>query len=265
MELEQTPFQLQTELTHLETKIAPKAREKGLELQVMGDPAIPAHLLGDPLRLRQVLTHLANNAVKFTHQGRIEIRARHVQTLEDQVTLVFSVRDSGIGMTPEQMENLFQPFRQADASSTRQYGGTGLGLAICKQLTEMMGGAIQAESRPDQGSLFTFSAVFTLAERSEALHETPASEPDVTVEAHPSTPKPQEPPLDPQALGVQLQPLKTMLEACDTDADECLEEILADIGDAPLRDELLSMQQAIGQYDFDRALEVLEEVMAGLG
>ncbi|UCD82069.1 MAG: response regulator, partial [Desulfobacterales bacterium] len=138
-----------------------KSQEKE-SLEVLFDipQNVPRFLVGDPLRLGQVLINLANNAIKFTEKGEIVISARLVKETEDQVTLEFAVSDTGIGLTREQIDNLFKAFSQADTSTTRKYGGTGLGLTICKRLVEMMGGEIRVASTPGQGSTFRFTAVY---------------------------------------------------------------------------------------------------------
>ncbi|MBF0590020.1 MAG: response regulator, partial [Magnetococcales bacterium] len=133
------------------------SQEKGLELLLDITPDMPFTLFGDALRLRQVLTNLANNAIKFTEEGEVTLSVTVEQVTGDDVVLKFEVRDTGIGMTQAQMEHLFQDFSQADATTTRRYGGTGLGLAISKRLVTMMGGEIDVESQPGQGSCFTFS------------------------------------------------------------------------------------------------------------
>jgi two-component system sensor histidine kinase/response regulator len=125
-------------------------------------------LVGDPLRLGQVLINLAGNSVKFTQDGEIVVSTRLVEAADDRVVLEFSIRDTGIGMTPEQVGKLFQPFSQADTSTTRKFGGTGLGLSISKRLVEMMGGQIRVESEPGVGSVFTFTAAFAPVRKSRA-------------------------------------------------------------------------------------------------
>ncbi len=160
LEMESIPFRLEEALENLATLITVKTREKGLEFLISNGPDVPEHLLGDPLRLGQVLNNLANNAVKFTQEGEVIIKTELLKAEEDAVTLKFSVRDSGIGMTEEQIGRLFKAFSQADSSTTRQFGGTGLGLTICKQLVEMMDGEIWAESTPGEGSTFHFTARF---------------------------------------------------------------------------------------------------------
>ncbi len=160
LDVESIPFQLDEVMEHLSNLISVKAREKGLEFLISIDRDVPTALVGDPLRLGQVLTNLANNAVKFTSEGEVVVRITVLEQAEDRAKLQFQVIDSGIGMTDEQMGRLFQAFSQADSSTTRQFGGTGLGLTISKRLVEMMGGEIGVESTPDVGSTFHFSARF---------------------------------------------------------------------------------------------------------
>jgi two-component system sensor histidine kinase/response regulator len=160
LDMEQTNFYLDEVLVNLANLIALKAEEKGLELLFDVNTETPAALVGDPLRLGQVLINLANNAVKFTEHGEIVIKVAPLETTDSQATLQFSVQDSGIGLTEEQRGKLFQAFSQADSSTTRKYGGTGLGLTISKRLCEMMGGKIWVESEAGVGSTFQFTAIF---------------------------------------------------------------------------------------------------------
>ncbi len=162
--MESIEFGLDHVLDSVANLVGIKSQEKGLELLFNVDQQLPNELLGDPLRLGQVLVNLANNAVKFTSSGEILITARQEQRLEDRVRARFSVRDTGIGMSPEQCAKLFQAFSQADASTTRKYGGTGLGLTISKRLVEMMNGQIWVESEVGRGSEFIFTAVFGLGQ-----------------------------------------------------------------------------------------------------
>jgi CheY-like chemotaxis protein len=137
---------------------------------------VPTALVGDPLRLGQILINLSNNAVKFTDSGEIVVSTELVKKDGGQATLKFSVQDTGIGMTPEQAARLFQPFMQADTSTTRKYGGTGLGLTISKRLAEMMGGEIWVESEPGQGSTFSFTANFALGKEKTKKHFKPSKD-----------------------------------------------------------------------------------------
>ena len=160
--MESVDFQLEDTLDNISTVVGIKTQEKGLELLFKTDPAMPTALVGDPLRLGQILINLSNNAVKFTDSGEIVISTELIKKDDARVTLKFSVQDTGIGMTAEQAARLFQPFMQADSSTTRKYGGTGLGLTISKRLAEMMGGEIWVESEPGRGSTFSFTATFGL-------------------------------------------------------------------------------------------------------
>jgi len=157
LDLEMTDFKLDEVISSVTTLTAQKAHEKGLEFLAHVAPGIPEHLLGDPLRLGQILTNFVNNAVKFTEQGEIRLNIELLERTGEKVQLKFSVRDTGIGMTREQAAKLFQPFTQADMSTTRKHGGTGLGLTICRRLVELMGGRIWLESEPGAGSTFYFT------------------------------------------------------------------------------------------------------------
>jgi CheY-like chemotaxis protein/anti-sigma regulatory factor (Ser/Thr protein kinase) len=142
-----------------------RAREKALPLMTFVAPEIPRFLRGDPGRLRQVLLNLLSNAVKFTEQGEIMVNVALAAATDTSVTLLFSVSDTGIGISDEARRRLFLPFTQADGSTTRRYGGTGLGLAICKRLVDMMGGTIDVESQSGIGSTFSFTACFDRSSR----------------------------------------------------------------------------------------------------
>lgn len=164
LDMEAIPFELDKTLNSLATIVSIKAREKGIELLFSRDPDVPVTLVGDPLRLGQILTNLANNAVKFTDDGEIIISIALDELSEHECTITFRVKDSGIGMNEEQLGRLFKSFSQADTSTTRKYGGTGLGLAISKQLVELMNGTIWVESEPGKGSTFAFTARFGISE-----------------------------------------------------------------------------------------------------
>ena len=163
LDMESVDFQLEDTLNNISTLVGIKTQEKQLELLFKTDPAVPTALVGDPLRLGQILINLSNNAVKFTDAGEIVVTTKLVKKDDAHVTLKFSVQDTGVGMTEEQAAKLFQPFMQADSSTTRKYGGTGLGLTISKRLAEMMGGEIWVESKQGQGSTFSFTANFGLS------------------------------------------------------------------------------------------------------
>jgi two-component system, sensor histidine kinase and response regulator len=204
--LENIHFELDDVLDHVVSLISQRCAQKGLELKLEVAPEVPRHLIGDPLRVGQILVNFANNAVKFTDQGEISIQVE-VQTRADVQTRVetqtrsnkshsenqplpnrlmsdsppkqeailrFSVRDTGIGLTPTQQSHLFKSFQQGDNSTTRKYGGTGLGLVISKRLAELMGGTVGVESTPGQGSTFCFSTRFDFSEHAESMPKTQA-------------------------------------------------------------------------------------------
>ena len=158
LDIEQIDFSLEHVLDNVASLVAEKAASKGIELVIEVADDVPGDLHGDPLRLGQVLINYANNAVKFTEAGEITFRVRIAERSGDELVLHFSVRDSGIGISPEQCASLFQSFQQADSSTTRKYGGTGLGLAIAKRLAELMGGAAGVDSSLGAGSTFWFTA-----------------------------------------------------------------------------------------------------------
>ncbi len=167
LSLETIDFDLDDVLNNLSSVVGMKAMEKDLELLFDVSGNVPDTLVGDPLRLGQVLLNLTGNALKFTDAGQISVRVelapeedKEKEAVAKSTMLRFTVSDTGIGMTTEQVERLFQAFSQADGSTTRKYGGTGLGLTICKRLVEMMGGSIQVDSEPGRGSRFTFTARF---------------------------------------------------------------------------------------------------------
>ena len=162
LDMENANFHLDNVLDNLSSVVSQKAHDKNLEFLIAAPHDLPVNIVGDALRLGQVLINLVNNAVKFTDRGEVVVTVALEERISDRVKLKFAVRDSGIGMTPEQTARLFQPFSQADTSTTRKYGGTGLGLSISKRLVEMMGGEIWVESERGSGSTFRFTAWFGL-------------------------------------------------------------------------------------------------------
>ena len=170
LELEEQPFELQVCLEDALDLIAPEATEKELELVYTIEPDVPPLLVGDVTRLRQILVNLLSNALKFTARGEIVVVVSLIEQNQNNLyTIQFSVKDTGIGISPEQQQRLFKSFSQVDTSTTREYGGTGLGLAISKRLTEMMGGHMWVESKLGVGSTFYFTASYPLAPASGGL------------------------------------------------------------------------------------------------
>ena len=160
LELEQAPFQLDELMKVMATVAAANARDKDIEVLFHIAPGTPVSLVGDPLRLQQILSNLADNAIKFTHCGEVTLSVSAEQGEGDTVGLTFEVRDTGIGIATDKLESIFEVFSQGDASTTRRYGGSGLGLAICKRLAALMNGDIRVDSAVGRGSSFRFTARF---------------------------------------------------------------------------------------------------------
>jgi len=170
IELEHIPFDLPEIFSQCQASIMPKITEKGIMLYCYAEPSIGRRLLGDPMRLRQVIMNLLSNAVKFTNTGTVKFLASLSKRSEDNVTIQFEIKDSGIGMTAEQIEKIFNPFTQAEESISRRFGGTGLGLTITKNIVELMGGTLLVESALGVGSKFSFELTFDLVDETDSPH-----------------------------------------------------------------------------------------------
>jgi signal transduction histidine kinase/DNA-binding response OmpR family regulator len=180
--LESVDFSLEDVISTSIKSIAPSAHKKGLELTYYLEPNVPLNVVGDPSRLRQVLLNLAGNALKFTSQGEVGIRVSVEKVSESGVQLHVAVCDTGVGIPTDKQRRLFQPFEQADSSTTRRYGGTGLGLAISARIVQLMGGVIWMESTPHKGSTFHFTSEFGKSSSLETLaHKTSANLKGVTL------------------------------------------------------------------------------------
>jgi len=160
MELERIPFDMHELFSSCRALVMPKAVEKGILLHFYAEPSVGKKPLGDPTRLRQVFVNLISNAIKFTNVGMVKVQSEIIKTTENSATMAFVIKDSGIGMTPEQIERVFDSFTQAESGTMRKYGGTGLGLAISRTIVEMMGGHLVVESSPGVGSKFSFELTF---------------------------------------------------------------------------------------------------------
>jgi signal transduction histidine kinase/CheY-like chemotaxis protein len=169
LELEETPFDLKTIIDDVANSMRLRTAQKGVEFKSSIAFNVPISLIGDHWRLRQILTNLTDNALKFTNKGKITIKVKTQEELGEKVKILFAVKDTGIGISNNKLSSIFQGFTQADGSTTRKYGGTGLGTTISKQLAELMGGNIGAESIKGKGSLFWFTAIF----RRRPLEEKP--------------------------------------------------------------------------------------------
>jgi signal transduction histidine kinase/HPt (histidine-containing phosphotransfer) domain-containing protein len=172
LSFETIDFDLRVTVQSVIELMAERIRAKELDITLLFDADVPAKLRGDPTRLRQVLTNLLGNAVKFTERGKVEIRISKESERDERVTIRFDIQDTGIGISEDDQRTLFAPFVQADGSVTRRYGGTGLGLAIAKQLAEMMGGTLSLTSEPGYGSTFSCTATFI-----KQAHAEPAAQP----------------------------------------------------------------------------------------
>lgn len=181
LEFDMQPFEVRDALRQAVRTIGMKAYEKGLEVIVSAAPDVPQRLIGDITRVKQVMINLLGNAIKFTQQGEIELRAELTDPVEGRTGLHVIVRDTGIGMTEEQCAKVFEKFTQADASISRKFGGTGLGLSISRQLSEMMGGKIWVESRKDEGSTFHCTMYFDNLEERQTEKEMPREYPHVVL------------------------------------------------------------------------------------
>ena len=162
LEMEKAEFSISHVLSQMTDMFTPQFKEKGLNFDVSAPASLPPRLLGDPLRLGQVLLNLISNAIKFTEKGGVSLSVSEIGRQDRQVTLQFTVRDTGIGMNQEQIKVLFNPFTQGDLSTTRKYGGTGLGLTISQELVRLMGGEIWCASEPGRGATFHMTAEFDL-------------------------------------------------------------------------------------------------------
>jgi two-component system, sensor histidine kinase and response regulator len=177
LDVESAEFDLQVLLENTNSLMAERCQAKGLALAFDIAPDVPRRLIGDALRIGQILLNYANNALKFTERGQIRVAVRASEHVQQNVLLRFEVRDSGIGLSPEQISRLFQSFTQADASTTRKFGGTGLGLAISRKLAELMGGEVGVDSEPGRGSTFWFSARLGIGAGQPCEHAAPAPDP----------------------------------------------------------------------------------------
>jgi signal transduction histidine kinase/BarA-like signal transduction histidine kinase len=179
IEFEKVPFRLSEVFSNVNSVLGFKAEEKKLKLSLLAEKEVPETLTGDPTRLNQVLINIVGNAIKFTEKGSVEVACSRVTQQGKVVSLRFDIKDSGIGIAPEKIETIFESFTQASADTTRIYGGTGLGLSISKQLVEMQGGEISARSTPGEGTTFSFTLPFEVAEEDAMTEQKSTAQPDL--------------------------------------------------------------------------------------
>jgi len=278
LELDYVNFSLKTVIEQLKSIVYYQVEEKELQLEIVVDPEVTTELYGDPLRLGQVLINLVNNAVKFTEKGKIKLHIKELQSSNKNINLRFEVIDSGIGLNDKQQEKLFQPFSQADSSTTRQYGGTGLGLNICKQLVELMGGEIGVKSELGQGSNFYFNALFqpvaqnltgalTLENDVGKSHESIKSlkgahtflvEDNLINQQITEELLFEEEKVGKTDLTLLLSELKEYLASNDLRANTLLDKLLSFPVDEKLSSKMLKIKQLVNKYEFEKAYRIFE-------
>lgn len=261
LEIEQTSFLLGDVLENFENLSRHQAEAKGIEILFDYSPDLPSSLVGDPLRLGQVLLNLTGNAIKFTETGEVLICIRIEKEDSDEIILNFLVKDTGIGLSQQQQAYLFQSFFQADTSHTRKYGGTGLGLAISKKLVEMMGGEIGMRSELGQGSEFFFTARF--GKGSKALTSKNILTENSTVKNTSILPEPGEV-LDIEVLQPVVKELAVLLRDGVVESAQCLSKLHHALGGHCKSDYALLVEQ-IEQYEFVSALKILQDMANHLG
>ena len=176
IEFEKTPFSLNDFLRDIQRTYSYRTKSKNLEFEIIRKGDLPDSVIGDPIRLNQILSNLLSNALKFTQRGSINIIVKEMQRKDHEARIEFTVADSGIGIPAEKHGYIFESFTQASPDTTRQYGGTGLGLAICKKLVELQGGIIKVESEPGKGSAFSFALSFGIQETGESVERSEINE-----------------------------------------------------------------------------------------
>lgn len=264
IDLEKLPFRLDEILDKTIETFINKAIEKQIELLVDIDPETPKALIGDFLRLQQILKNLIDNAVKFTEKdGVILVGIKVLEKSSDEAILTFSVKDTGVGIPPEYLPEIFESFTQADASTTRKFGGTGLGLSICKKLVEMMDGKIRAESELGKGSIFTFTARFGLKsaeqEQNHIMHK--AFIPKKRLR-EPETKRVEKEVIESTQLLPILKQLYEALNLADPEQIKKHLEILKENIDTSI---LKNLEMQVNDYDYDKALETLKEIAERIG
>lgn len=262
MRIESAPLRIRDLLDRCEGLFNVQAEARGLRLEVATADDVPAVLIGDPLRLQQALGNLVGNALKFTDHGEVRVRVTCDDRDADAVTLRVSVTDTGIGLTPEDLEGLFAAFHQSDSSISRRYGGTGLGLSIVKRLAELMGGTAGARSTAGLGSTFWFTARLRIATDDTTVEPPMMLGPRATLDAVPPEPAPVGGPtaagaVDLEALRPKLRALERLLSAGRVDARAIATEIGALLAGTRLQPRWSTIAHAVAGFDFNAARERL--------
>lgn len=264
MEINNVDFELNEILNELQQMISAKARAKGLQLTFDVHQDVPIRLQGDPKLLGRVLFNLSANAVKFTEKGEIVISVTPLQIEERHVLLKFTIRDSGIGISHEQQNNLFHSFQQVDGSSTRKFGGTGLGLAISKKMIDLMGGEIGVVSEIGKGSTFFFIIQFARQDVSAGSDYRGDRLIQPTLKQRGPHPETDGVLVDMEELGLLVQELKRLLLEDNTEAQAVLEKILRISRGTIYENVFAAMIQPVRAYAYEEALAVLEQFWTSL-
>ncbi len=265
LELVEATFELDKLLANLVDECAPKASEKGLQITFNADPNTPRKLIGDNERLRQVLGHLTENAIKFSGDGQIEVSIVVVEQQNDKATLKFAVSDTGIGMTEEDIDKIFQPFTQLDGSTTRKYGGLGMGLILSKQIIEMMGGRFHVDSLPGVGSTFSFEIELNVPEDAAEHKFSPELAHGNPEEVLAPQADEDEISLDLEKLADDFQELANRLQTNDSLALSILNGLRKKIPTSKIQPRLKELERLITLYEFDEALKSLSALGNEIG
>ena len=253
LELESTPFSLSAVLSNVAALFELNAQDKGLTFTIEVAPDVPDKLLGDPLRLGQILNNLIGNAVKFTDSGEIHVAITATNIATSGATLNFAIRDTGIGIAPDRIEQIFEPFSQADGSITRRFAGTGLGLSISGKLVEMMGGKLAASSEPGKGSVFSFALHFPVSDQ-----PLPATSKQVSSEV--PAEQPLNAPGNPQRAAELMAQLETLLASGEFVPGDLLVELKEAMAHHPLFKQIEYLERHIDNFDYARARVTLSSL-----
>lgn len=269
LELEHIDFRLEDIMTNLSNLLGLKADEAGITLIIDLSPEIPTALIGDPLRLGQILTNLGNNAIKFTEYGKVSFSVKIVEQDQQSVKLQFSIADTGIGVSPEQQSELFQTFTQGDPSKTRKHGGTGIGLSISKKFIELMNGEIWLESELGKGSTFYFNVclqkqqgAFSERRYKDLNYEFVAIENDELTATNSNYESPELDGNNTNQFNAEqftdlLKQLRDRLEDDDPDAVEIVEQIEKISGISTYKESIEQLFKALEDFDFELAINQL--------
>ncbi|MBF0357235.1 MAG: response regulator [Magnetococcales bacterium] len=264
LSMESSHFSLDKLLNELVATSNIKCQDKGLKLLLEIDQNVPKQLEGDSHRLEQVLNNLVGNAIKFTEKGNVTIYTELLEESNSSTLLKFTIQDSGIGMNSQEVAELFHDFFQADPSTTRKYGGIGLGLTISKSLVELMGGEIKVESKPGEGSRFSFSARFNKAHgyiadiltSSDDSANLGTSQADAAIRAEPMQ---QYTDAEPDLLAPLFQQAVDLLLEYDSSVERVVKKIIPLVQNENRRTRLSAIQKALGEYDFEKSLIIFQE------